>query len=240
MLLPLLGFGPHVFSRVPGGGPRYFEQGAGFLLPGAGLLLPLPDMLGHRPQHRLVRIRGGRHPRYGLLHHTRGGGPQRGHVRRMLGVHLPHRLVGRKLVRAPLRVRLYRLVGRKLVRAPLRVRLCSPVFRQCSAACCMIVGRKLVSSPTARAFVLTRLLSLSRGALAPRTLCCWARGFRVRSAYGARLGVKLPPCRMAARPRQSPAALARGPFRCACAVLHSSSPSRPLLSLRISFADRDP
>ena len=84
-----------------------FEQGAGFLLPGTGFLLPLPDMLGHRPQHRLVRIRGGRHPRYGLLHHTRGGGPQRGHVRRMLGVHLPHRLVGRKLVRAPLRVRLY-------------------------------------------------------------------------------------------------------------------------------------
>ena len=92
----------------------------------------------------------------------------------------------------------------------------------------MIVGRKLVSSPTARAFVLTRLLSLSRGALAPRTLCCWARGFRVRSAYGARLGVKLPPCRMAARPRQSPAALARGPFRCACAMLHSSSPSRTI------------
>ena len=90
LLLPLLGFGPHVFSRVPGGGPRYFEQGAGFLLPGTGLLLPLPDMLGHRPQHRLVRIRGGRHPRYGLLHHTRGGGPQRGHVRRMLGVHPPH------------------------------------------------------------------------------------------------------------------------------------------------------
>ena len=86
-----------VHSMVIG---KKIEQGAGFLLPGAGFLLPLPDMLGHRPQHRLVRIRGGRHPRYGLLHRTRGGGPQRGHLRRMLGVHPPHRLVGRKLVRA--------------------------------------------------------------------------------------------------------------------------------------------
>ena len=64
-------------------------------------------------------------------------------------------------------------------------------------------------------FTLTRLLSLGRAALAPRTLCCWSKGFRVRSAYGARLGVDF---RMAVRPRRSPSALVRGPSRCACAM----------------------
>ena len=70
-------------------------------------------------------------------------------------------------------------------------------------------------------FTLTRLLSLGRASLAPRTLCCWSKGFRVRSAYGARLGVNFPPFRMAARPRRSPSALVRGPSRCACAMLHT-------------------
>ena len=68
-------------------------------------------------------------------------------------------------------------------------------------------------------FTLTRLLFLGRAALAPRTLCCWSKGFRVRSAYGARLGVNFPPFRMAARPRRSPSALVRGPSRCACAII---------------------
>ena len=77
-------------------------------------------------------------------------------------------------------------------------------------------------------FTLTRLLSLGRAALAPRTLCCWSKGFRVRSAYGARLGVNFPPFRMAARPRRSPSALVRGPSRCACAMLHSTSQSKSL------------
>jgi len=68
-----------------------------------------------------------------------------------------------------------------------------------------------------------RLLSLGCAALAPRTLCCWAKGFRVRSAHGSRPGVKLPPFGMAARPRRSPPALAQGQSRCACVMLCSLS-----------------